>query len=730
MYLNSVPFAFDGVPATWRELVRRVFAREIELWPHRRFPMPEIQRELGRRPIDALFHYLDFYQVDTELVDFEASIDESPNEFALCVGAMGTRLLLSTSTRVLPRAEGVRLLEKIRLVLTRIAEDLDGDARDGLLTPDERRRLAGARADGGEDLRCTVAEFERQAARTPDAVAVTAGARRVTYRELDATAGRLAHRLRGLGAEPGSVVGVLLSRGPDLVAALLGAWKAGCAYLPLDPEHPAGRIASTLSDAGVSAVVTDSAHRGLAGGAGAPPVLDVGQDVGQDVGREEAAPARVDDLDAPAYVIYTSGSTGRPKGVVVTHRGLANYLAWAVRTYAAAGRGGAPLLGPVSFDIVVASLYAPLLTGQPVHVIPAGTGPAELGPALLAAGPFSFVELTPGQLAWVAESLTARELAGLAGLVVTAGEALPGGLADRWRQIVPLGCEYGPTEVTVGCSYQPVDRPHGGAPVPLGAPIPGTALYVLDERLEPVPPGVTGEVHVGGHGVALGYLGRPDLTAERFLPDPYGPPGSRLYRTGDLARRLEDGTVVFLGRADRQLKVRGHRVEAGEVESALTADPAVAEAAVGMDDGTALVAYVVPAGDRPPSAAEIRRNLAGRLPQHALPSRVVVVDRLPLTANGKLDRAALPSPARAAGTAPPASGAQRRLAEIWTRVLGVDRVGPGDRFCDLGGDSLALLTMISAARQAGLHLPPRTSYLRLTLAELADHLEGNLSCDI
>ncbi|MEU5881419.1 amino acid adenylation domain-containing protein [Spirillospora sp. NPDC047279] len=734
MYLNSVPFAFDGVPGTWRELIRQVFAREIELWPHRRFPMPEIQRELGHRPVDALFHYLDFYQVDTELVDFEASIDESPNEFALCVGAMGTRLLLSTSTRVMPRAEGTRFLEKIRSTLVEIAEDLDGDARSGLLTEEERRALVtlGGSARPAADPVSTPAAFELRAAAAPDAVAVVAGERRLTFRELDERANGLAHRLRGMNVAPGSVVAVLLARDLDLPAALLGVWKAGCAYLALDPGHPAERIGLTLADAGAAAVVSEPAHRALLDAADGPPVLDVSLDR---AGRAEP-PARGDDLDAVAYVAYTSGSTGRPKGVLIPHRGLAAYLDWAVTAYASQGTGGAPLLGSVAFDIVVPSLFAPWLAGQPLHVLPGDLGPADLGPALLESGPFSFVELTPGQLAWVAERLTDEDLAGLAGLVVTAGEGLRADLAGRWRDVFALGCEYGPTEVTVGCAYTGVDRPFGTPSVPLGAPIPGASLHVLDEHLEPVPPGVAGEVYAGGPGVALGYLGRPEATAERFVPDPYGPAGSRLFRTGDLARRSADGTVTFLGRTDRQLKIRGHRVEPGEIEAVLAGLPGVADAAVTASGETSLTAYVVldedrdkardkardgaRDGDGAPDTAELRRRLAGLLPAYLLPSRVIAVPRLPLTANGKLDRAALARAAGAPPGPPPATPAQRRLAEIWSRVLGVGPVAATDRFADLGGDSLALLPMIAAARRAGLPLTPRLPYRDLTLAQLAD----------
>ncbi len=680
MYLNTVPFAFDGRARTWRTLAQDVFAREIELWPHRRFPNPAIQREFGGRVIDVLFHYLDFYQVDTELVDFEASIDESPNEFPMCVGAMGTRLLLSTHTHLLSRAAGTRFLEMVRAVLEDMVRDIDGEARAVFPPAVEGAVVESAAPDQQATAVRTVPElFAERAAATPDETALVAGNERVTFAELDARAGRVASRLRELGVGPETTVGVLLDRGPDLVATLLGVWKAGGAYVPLDPSHPADRILLTLSGSGARAVVSESAHAELlAGYDGAVVPLDRTDLAALPIHR----PERAADPGGLAYVTYTSGTTGGPKGVLAHHGGLANYLSWVVRNYASAGTGGTALFGSVAFDLSVPVLFAPLLAGRPLHLLPPGTRLAELGGLLTAAGPFGFLMATPGQLSALAAQLTPEELGGLANLLVSAGDAFPSALAARLRGHARVASEYGPAEVTVGTAACFVDEPPATPLVPLGTPIPNTAMHVLDDQLNRVPPGVVGEVCVGGTGVARGYAGRPGLTAERFVPDPYGAPGSRLYRTGDLGRIAPDGSRVRRprrrtgqdprapGRARRD-RVRAHRRPADRRGRRRGGGDRPLD--------RRLVAYVVPAGERRPDPAELRELLAERLPSYLIPAGFVTVDRMPLTPNGKLDRAgaARAGPRGDAGT-PRVRGTahRRRAAARRDLVLGAaDRAG-------------------------------------------------------
>ncbi|GAA4958366.1 non-ribosomal peptide synthetase [Actinoplanes utahensis] len=694
MYLNSVPFPHRRGAASWRELVGATFATEIAMWPHRHFPSPAMPRLAGGgpRPVDVLFHYLDFHQVDTTLVQVDACIDDSPNEFKLVVGTPVKGFLTIAGTpAVLGRDRAEQLAGMYRAVLEAMAAGPDGDPR-ALRLPGGEFRLDGVPADGG-DLADPLANG------APDAVAVIAGGRAHTFREVSELADRVAYDLRRRGTGPGDTVAVLLDRGVDLVAAVVGVLRAGAAYLPLDPAHPTARLRDLLGGTGIA--LTSAAHADRLPGSARVLVADL---------PPAPHPVAVDTHpDALAYVIATSGSTGRPNAVAVTRRGLANYLRWAAGEYAT-GSGGAPVFSSIAFDITVPNLFAPLLAGQPVHLLPQDLDPADLGAELLRHAPYSFMMLTPSHLALLVDQLGAARVTGLAGVLVAAGEALGAGLA---RRLPGIRVEYGPTEATVGVCGTPVD---GTAPVPLGTPLPGTAVQILGPGLLPGPAGVAGELYVSGPGLARGYAGAPALTAQRFVPDPYGPPGSRMYRTGDLARRTADGRLEFLGRADDQVKIRGHRVEPAEIEAALTADPRVDRAAV-VPAGSGLVAYVVT--DAEP--ADLRAALRDTLPAHLCPNRFVVVPDLPLTGNGKVDRRALPDLARpaAAPRRQPATGHERVLAAIWARLLDVPEVGADDSLAELGGDSLMILQVLALAREAGLEPPGDLLRNGATLEQIA-----------
>ncbi|MFJ5675173.1 amino acid adenylation domain-containing protein [Streptomyces sp. NPDC093097] len=749
MYLNSVPFPYERTARTWGELAQQVFAAEVELWPHRRFPMPAMRRP-GRDPhlVDVLFHYLDFHQVDTDLVDPFATRDDSPNEFPVVVGTpLRDHLTLASNTRTLRRDRAERLIRLYRAVLTDMAAGgPDGDARRGYPEEAERGRELPALPDAPEasapeaPFDDVLAAFEAQAARTPDAPAVTAADARLTYAELDARAEALARRLRRHGAGPEERVGVLLDRGPDLVVALLAVWKAGAAYVPCDPCTPDARLRTLFTGAGCRLIVTEAAHAGRA-----TDLAELRVAAPEEPEGTQPAPAGPPLRDLPpdrlAYVLHTSGSTGAPKGVAVTHRALAHYLGWAVRDYAQGAPADAPFFTSVGADLGVPALFVPLLTGGAVRLLPQRFAPEDLGRLLAAQGPYAFVGLTPGHLALLEAQLTDAELGALAALTVCAGDAYPAAQAARVAARIAaaggrlrLAAEYGPTEATVAAAAHRVAAPEHRRLVPLGRALPGTVLRVLDDRLTPVPDGIVGEVHIGGPGLARGYAGLPGRTAEHFLPDPYGPPGSRLYRTGDLARVLPDGTLEFTGRAGRQLKVRGHRVEPAEIEAALTADPQVREARVAALPDAAgeprLTAWVVPAPGRPPRPAELRARLRTVLPAPLLPVAYRVVAALPLTAHGKYDRGTAPAAGgdraatavRAAYVAP-RTDTERRLAEVWQEVLGLDRVGVHDDFADLGGDSLLVLRVLAGARAAGIALDPGTALRHPTLAELAAALD-------
>ncbi|TRV80764.1 amino acid adenylation domain-containing protein [Streptomyces sp. 130] len=558
-----------------------------------------------------------------------------------------------------------------------------------LLPPGERATLLADTTRAPGNARASLpALFAAQAAATPDAVAVIEGETTLTYAELDAAVRRRAHRLRAHGAGPGALVGIALPRSAAQLVAALGTLTAGAAYLPLDPEHPAERLAFLRADSGITLeTATDPRREDLARLPDAPAA--------------PAPPALTD----PAYVLYTSGSTGAPKGVEVSHAALANLLA-ALRDTTGTGPGSRWLgLTSLSFDISTVELFLPLVTGGTVVLVPEGrhrdgTALAEL----VDRHRLTHVQATPsGWRTMLAGGLHAPDVVALTG-----GEALPDALARELRTAVGrLVNVYGPTETTVwstAAELGPED------PVTIGRPLANTRAYVLDARLQPMPRGLTGELYIGGDGVAHGYRGRPGLTAARFVPDPFGPPGARLYRTGDLVRLTEDGRIAFAGRSDTQVKVRGHRIELGEIDAALGSHPQVAQAVTvlreGPDDGPGrLVAYVVPA---PPGVAPapgtLRDHLARKLPAAALPDAYLALDAMPLTPNGKLDRAALPEPPRERTTGEtPASagdeGVTATVLAIWREVLDLDDLGADEDLFDLGGHSLTITAIAGRIRK-------------------------------
>ena len=581
--------------------------------------------------------------------------------------------------------------------------------------------------------------IEAQARRSPGAIAVRHRDQVVTFAELNARANRLAHHLRALGVEPEVLVGVCLERSPEMVVALLAVLKAGGAYVPLDPAYPRDRLAFLVADSSVPVLLT---RAGLLDRLEGHEALAVCLDRATDRAAIEALPA-TDVRDGPgpdhlAYVIYTSGSTGRPKGAMITHRGLSNYLAWAARTYRVAEGQGAPVHSSFSFDLTVTSLFTPLIVGRRVDLLDEDLGIDQLAEALRQNVDYSLVKITPAHLRMLGQQLAPGEAAGRTRAFIIGGEALLPEHVAFWRAHAPntlLVNEYGPTETVVGCCIYNVPRAGELAgSLPIGTPIAGTRLYILDARMEPLPVGVPGELYIGGAGVARGYLNRPELTAERFLPDPFdGRPGARLYRSGDLARRRADGVYEYLGRADRQVKVRGYRVEPGEVESALSAHPDVREAVVvprsyGPDD-VRLVAYVeIQPGRSAPAASDLRAFLRAKLPDPLIPSAFVSLDALPLTPNGKVDRDALPEP-DAAAAAPgtpyeaPRNAAEEAVAAVWSAVLGVERVGAHDNFFELGGHSLLATQVASRLRaRLGVEVPLRTLFEAPTVAALAARL--------
>ncbi|MFD0265490.1 non-ribosomal peptide synthase/polyketide synthase, partial [Streptomyces sp. NPDC127106] len=535
--------------------------------------------------------------------------------------------------------------------------------------------------------------FEQQAALRPNAPAVVAGDVTLTYGELNARANRFARALvgRGVGAE--DVVALVLPRSVELVVGVLGVMKAGAAYLPVDPEYPRARIALMLDDARPALVVDDAAL-----------VTDTD-------GFADTDPGVAVDVRQAAYVIYTSGSTGRPKGVVVSHAGVPSMVAAQAERLAVAPGSRVLQFTSVGFDASFWDLCGALLTGACLVLAPGDTPMAAFAEDAPEA---THVLLPPSVLASLGEGAL-----GVSTLVV-GGEACGAELVARWAPGRRMVNAYGPTEATVCTTMSAPLVPSGGVP-PIGRPIANARVYVLDEGLRLVPPGVAGELYVAGAGLARGYLGCGGLTAGRFVADPFGPAGSRMYRTGDVVRWRADGELEFVGRADEQVKVRGFRIEPGEVEAVLVSHPAVARAAVAVRDDR-LVGYVVPDSGAVPRPGALRAYLRDRLPGHMVPSGFLVLDALPLTPNGKLDRAALPAP-DLTSDAPgrePRTPQEHVMARLFAEVLGVDRVGVDDSFFDLGGHSLLATRLVSRVRSVlGAELALRTLFESPTVAGVA-----------
>ncbi|HEX2077660.1 MAG TPA: amino acid adenylation domain-containing protein [Longimicrobium sp.] len=731
LFLNVVPLRAQLAPGSWRDLVRGTFRSEVELIPHRRYPLAQMQRDGGgARIYETSFNLTRFHSfsgvVREQVVQVLGVRDRAETSHTLVVAlalhpvtAEITSLLLQYQKSELSRGQIEAMVQAYGRVYQAMVDD--PSARHDLfsmLAGDERRRVVeewNATAADFPRGRCVHELFARYAAQTPHAPALTCGEETVTYGELDARAERIARALRRHGVGPERPVGLCLDRSPDLVAGILGILKAGGAFVPVDPTDPDERIRYVLRDAGAAVVVADAASAPALAAHGGPVVVP-GAEAGDTPDAE--GPVRRPGPDNLAYVIYTSGSTGRPKGVAVSHRSLNNHL----HAAGPALTGDAALLAStrITFDASLKQVLGPLIRGGTVWLPSAeeARDPAALLRALHGR-PRTALNCVPSL--WSALLDLAEAGGGVpASLqrVLLGGETLPRELVERTRRARPqleLWNLYGPTETTVNAVVGRVGSGRG-----IGGPVPNARAYVLDALLRPVPVGVPGELFVGGEGVARGYVGRPGLTAERFVPDPFGADGGRLYRTGDRARWLPDGTVEYLGRLDGQVKVRGFRIEPEEVAAVLRRSAGVADCAVTVREDVPgdrrLVAYVAGRAD----AEALRAALRESLPEYMVPAAIVVLERLPRTSNGKLDSAALPAPAYAARRyVAPRTPAEETLAGIWAEVLRLDRVGVEDSFFELGGDSILSLQVVARARRAGLEVTPRQIFEHPTVASLA-----------
>ncbi|MER7403727.1 amino acid adenylation domain-containing protein [Streptomyces sp. NPDC000070] len=631
-----------------------------------------------------------------------------------------------------------RIGRHFRSLLTEIVRDTEqpiGSMR--ILSDTEQRR---ALLDWNDTARpvgdaCLHQLVLAHATTTPDAVAVRHGTTELTYGELDRRAHLLADRLALHGIGPGALVAVCLRRSPDLVVALLAVLRRGAAFVPVDPTHPDRRIAHMLDDTHAAAVLTHREVRDRV------PDHDLVLCVDDHADQDPAEPATTPDADpdALAYVLYTSGSTGAPKGVAISHRSIVNYLTWATREYRISDGAGAPVSSSVTFDATLTSLFGPLVGGRTVTLLSEHAEINELRDLLLDGTRQSLVKATPSQLDLLRAVLPANAGPVNVGALVVGGEAFPAESLEFWRRQSPdmrIYNEYGPTEATVGCCvYEASAHPPHPRGVPIGTPITNAEIYVLDSSLNITPVGVPGEIHIGGTGLARGYLNRPDATAERFIPHPFrDAPDARLYRTGDRARYLPDGTVEYLGRDDEQIKIRGVRVEPGEIEALLLEHPAVHEAAVTASDSTSidrrLTAHVAAGpGTDNELDAQLRSHLAERLPSVMVPTAFLLTRTLPRTPHGKVDRTALQRIALPTRTNVPTTPALTELehviATVWREVLQTDEVSVHENFFDLGGTS-ALAAEIQARLSNALdrEISLVTLFQHATIGSLARFLTG------
>jgi amino acid adenylation domain-containing protein len=747
---------------TFRELLGRVRRVCLEAYAHQDLPFEKLAEEI--QPVRTL-SYHPLFQVmfilqntppaSLELSGLSASrfiIDNETSAFDMMLSLTqqpeGLRGWLKYSTDLFTTPTAQRFLAHLQTLLSAAVTRPDAHISDfPLMAEEEQRQVL---VDWNETHStfgmnsCIHELFEDQVQRTPNAVALVYKGQQLTYEELNLRANRLAHYLRSLGIGQGDLVGLCLERSADMVVGLLAILKAGGAYLPLDPTYPTERLAFMLCDSGTGVVLTRRELAGMLPDADVRVVcLDADASAISKFGGEK--PPHATGTNSPLYVMYTSGSTGRPKAVVGLHQGAVNRIAWLSAAYPFAEDEVCCQKTALSFVDSVAELFGPLLHGVSIVIIPdeAAKDPVHLV-RMLAAHKITRIGLVPSLLQAILDShRDLKERLPKLKIWASGGEALSVRLWQRFRETMPhstLLNLYGSTEVSACVTWH--DTSLGTkvtGTIPIGRPIANAQTYILDSYLRPVPIGVPGELCAGGIGLASGYLNRPELTAERFIPSPFGPDrGSRLYRTGDLARYLPDGSIEFLGRIDQQIKVRGYRIEPGEIESTLNQHPEVRNSVVvarydGIaipsslpSAGTGLVAYFVSNSAPEPRGSELRRFLQHRLPDYMIPSGFVSLEALPLLPNGKIDRRALPSAEPSSHVleqvyVAPRTAVEELLADIFVEILSIEKVGVYDNFFELGGHSLLATQVVSRIRDTlRVDVPLLTMFEVPTVAELSE----------
>jgi amino acid adenylation domain-containing protein len=737
------------------ELARGITAKIKRLLRHQRYRIEDIRRDLGLLPQDPPLH-----RVSINFLSFDYAIRFGESSFSVVNGSTGDLEDLNFEFYDRRDGRGVSIQMKFHGGLyssqeaaahsKRFGELLDRVGREAdrpigeipLLSEEERKRVLygwNGTASAYPTERCVHEIFEAQAERTPDAIAVVHEAQFLCYAELNTRANRLARHLVGLGVRPDDRIAIGVERSLELVVGLLAILKAGAAYVPLDPHYPVERLSYMLTDSAPVVVLTHAPARAAVDAAlgTATTLIDLEADArlwADQPGRNIEPRTLGLAPDHLAYIIYTSGSTGQPKGVMVEHGHLTARLTGVRDTLDIRPQDRMPIVSSIAFDISLLEMLLPLVSGASLRITDARRirDMDYLQQQTRDASVFNAVtSLMQAWLNAIPQQDGGRDHPAMRALLV-GGEPVSQRLLNQATAAFPASQvveTYGPTEATLFCTSC-IAEPNEDVNTlpPIGRPLPNSRIYILDARGQPVPIGVTGELHIGGAGVARGYLNRPDLTAERFLDDPFADvPGARMYRTGDLGRWRTDGNIEFLGRSDFQVKLRGFRIELGEIEARLAEHAAVREAVVLVREDQPgdqrLVAYAVPAPHTAPEAEVLRTHLAAALPEHMVPAAYVVMDALPLSPNGKLDRKALPAPDLAAFTTsafePPQGEIEALIAAIWQQLLGLDRVGRTDNFFNLGGNSLLAIKLIERLRQRDLQVDIRSLFNTPTLAKLA-----------
>ncbi|MFN6514069.1 MAG: amino acid adenylation domain-containing protein [Nostoc sp. CreGUA01] len=761
LFLNTLPFRLQLSGETWLNLVQRTFDTERELLPHRQYPLAELQRILGQQPLfETTFNFTNFhvYQgiVGLNEVQLLSSKYFAVTNFALCtqfsLDQFSSEIHLDLEYDV--REFSYKQIESIggyyaRTLAAIAAEPKKRYESISLLSPEEQHQLLLKWNDTAIEYpedKCIHKLFEAQVERTPDAVAVVFESQQLTYCELNIRANQLAHYLQQLGVKPEVLVGICVERSPFMVIALLAILKAGGAYIPLDPNYPQERLSFMLEDSRPSVLLTQQhlVENFLTIQA---QVICIDRDwqLIPDENREN--PGSKITVDNLAYVIYTSGSTGKPKGAMNTHKGICNRLLWMQDAYQLTLADNVLQKTPFSFDVSVWEFFWTLITGARLVVAqPEGHKDPNYIVNLILQQRITTLHFVPSMLQVF---LSAEGLEKCQSLVrvIASGEALPVQLQQSFcnRLDAQLYNLYGPTEAAVDVTFwQCEDSFSNQKIVPVGRPIANIQIYLLDKYFNPVPIGVAGEVYIGGVGVGRGYFHRPDLTAEKFIPNPFSDKATRLYKTGDLARYLPTGEIEYIGRIDHQVKIRGFRIELPEIETVITQHLAVRETVVVVHDDSVdsqrIVAYVVPQKQQTLTISELRSFLESKLPNYMIPAAFVILETLPLTPNGKLDRKALPAPDTARSQLeaiyqPPQTEVEQAIADIWQKILNVENVGIYDNFFQMGGHSLLLVQVHSNLVQA---LKSNLSIIDLfrypTISSLADYLSqvknGKLSSEL